>query len=202
MQRILLLLLLALAPLGAYVLWVLRVVQREMGQGFSLGGIVMLLAGLGVLAVVEGLIFKFFLLPRMAGALSERFYAGSYFPEDDPLALLSRKISAENRPELLPELARLVESDPHRARAWLELARLHVDLRRDIPEASRCLLQGAAAMRNREDAAMLTWRAAVLLEKSAEHAAQAPPLYQKLAEQYPATAYGKLAAQRRSRARA
>lgn len=198
MRRLLAQLLLVLAPLGCYVWWLLAIVGRELARGERLGTVLMMLAGLLALAVVEGLIFKLYLLPCWARSLSERLYGGNYFPEDDPLARLARKIDAEQRPELIPEFIRLVEADPCRVRAWLELARLLAD--HDAPQAVQRLLQGAdilAARRRshsqREDAALLLWRAATLSQKHPELAAQAPPILQRLASQYPDTAYGKLA---------
>ena len=196
MRRILAQLLLVLVPLGAYIWWLLVVVGRKLARGEQLGTVLMLLGGLLALVVVEALIFKLYLLPLWARGLSERLYAGSYFPEDDPLASLARKISTENRPDLLPELTRLVEADPHRVRAWLELARLLVDTRHDTPQAVQSLLRGAKAMRRDEDAALLLWRAATLLQKDPGLATKAASLLAELAEQYPATAYGKLAANR------
>lgn len=194
MLRLLAQLLLILAPLGAYVWWLLVPVRHALARGERLQTILMQLGGLAALALVEGLIFKFLILPRMAGALSERFYAGSYLPEDDPLALLARKISTENRTDLLPELTRLVEADPRRVRAWLELARLLQDHLHDTPGAVRRLLQGAESVRRKEDTALLLWRAASLLRKHTTLAPQATPLLEKLATHYPDTAYGQLAA--------
>lgn len=195
MSRLLVQLLLALAPIGAYAWWLLGPVRAALARGERLGTALSLLAGLLVLALVEGLLFKLYLLPSWARSLSERLYAGSYLPEDDPLARLARRISAENRPDLLPELVRLVEADPQRVRAWLELARL-LDEAHDTPQAAEKLLQGSRAVRRREDAALLIWRAAVLLGKNTQLAPKARPLLEQLASSYPDTAYGQLAAER------
>ena len=42
-----------------------------------------MLLGVLVLAVVEGFIFRLWLLPKWAQVLSERFYGGTYFPADE-----------------------------------------------------------------------------------------------------------------------
>lgn len=192
-------LLLALAPLGAYIGWVRYAVLGKLARGETLEMLLMLLAGLAALAVVEGLLFKFYLLPAWAHALSERLYGGHYFPEDDPLAQLTRRMEAAPHPDLIPQLTRLAEADPCRVRVWLELARF---LEPQSPaEAARCLLRGAeliAAHKRfsrsaKEDAALLLWRAAVLLRKHSELAPQASPILTRLRQLYPATAYGKLA---------
>lgn len=199
MLRLLARLLLVLAPLGLYAGWIHGAVLRKLARGETLDMVLMLLAGLLLLAVVEGLLFKLYLLPTWARGLSERLYAGHYLPEDDPLARLTRQMEKENRPDLIPELIRMVEADPCRVRAWLELARFLEP--RDPAEAARRLLRGAEliAAHNRfsrsgkEDAALLLWRAAALMQKHSSLASQASPTLAKLAEQYPATAYGKLA---------
>lgn len=196
MLRLLAQLLLILAPLGGYIWWLLAGVGQELARGERLNTVLMLLAGLLVLVVVEALLFKLYLLPSWARALSERLYAGSYFPEDDPLARLARQIAVENRPDLLPELTHLVLADPTRVRAWLELARLLEDTAHDTPQAAERLLQGAEAVRRAEDSALLLWRAASLLQKHTELAAQASPILARLARQYPDTAYGKMAQNR------
>lgn len=190
-------LLLVLAPLGGYVWWLLVYVRRALAQGEGLHTVAMMLGGLLVLVVVEGVLFKLYLLPAWARGLSERLYGGSYLPEDDPLAMLARKMEVEKRPELLPELIRLVEADPFRARAWLELARVLQG--EDPAQAAKHLQRGAEMMAHRhsrssqEDAALLLWRAAMLLQKHAHLAPQAQDVLQQLADRYPNTAYGKLA---------
>lgn len=196
MVRAFSLLLLLLAPLAAYVGWLVVFVQRAVARGEYLNTVLMLLGGLAVLAVLEGCIFKLLVLPRLAGYISERLYAGNYVPEDDPLALLARRISAENRPDLIPDLERLVEADPRRVRAWLELAHVLESLLHDTPRAVQRLLQGAECAPNREDAALLIWRAATLFEKHAELAPQALPLFRRLSSEFALTSYGKLAASR------
>ena len=198
MIRILARLLILLAPIGAYVCWVLGPVQQHLRPSSPTLGILLMLAGLAVLAAIEGALLKLWLLPLMARTMSETLYAGTYLPENDPLACLVHKISAEHRPELIPELERLVQSDRRRTRAWLELARLQESELHDLPRAAETLLQGAGAVKSPEDAALLIWRAASLYEKHEPLAHKAPTLHRQLIEQYPHTQYGALA-KRRSR---
>lgn len=188
-------------PLYAFGLWAMGPVRRYfyVEQGQWLIGIIYLLAGLAVLALVEGVLLKLWLLPGWARFLSERLYAGSYLPENDPLATLARRIAAEHRHDLLPELIRMVEADPCRVRAWLELARLLEDELHDIPQAVQQLLRGAKAVPEAEDAALLMWRAATLSQKHETTAPRAASLFRSTADLYPLTTYGKLAAARCSK---
>lgn len=198
MRRFFARLLLVLFPLAAYIGWLLLCVQKELVRsiknGSALDFILMLLGGLLVLVVLEALIFKFYILPICARYISERVYAGSYFTDDDPLASLARKIESENRTDLLPQLVQLVEADPRRVRAWIELARILEDSLHDTPQAVRRLLQGAEAVRRKEDAALLIWRAASLLRKHDQQPIQASQLLERLVRDFSSTAYGKLAA--------
>ena len=128
-----------------------------------------MLLGVLVLAVVEGFIFRLWLLPKWAQVLSERFYGGTYFPADDPVASLAQSIIDQHLPERAPELEKLVSSDPSRTRGWMELARV--------------------------DAAMLRWRAVTLLRKDEASRSRAEEIRHELIQSYPKTTYGLLAAE-------
>lgn len=188
--------LLLLVPVGAFAWWAKGPVQHYMYHGAVTKGILLMLAGLAFLALVEGVLLKLWLLPRWAYILSERFSSGSYLPEDDPLVQLVQRIAREQERSLLPELTRMVESDPRRVRGWLELARVQAEVFRDAPEAVAKLLQGARAVRNKEDAALLMWRAATLCEQKAELADRSQEILAELARKFPATSYGQLASER------
>ena len=180
------------APLAAFVWWLQGPVMEKMTRQ-GLMGILYMLAGVALLALIEGLLFKFWLLPQIAQAVSERLYAGSYFPEDDPLARLVAEISEHHRRELLPELQRLVEADPQRERGWLELARLQEAETSSPEQAVHTLLRGAEILRRREDAAMLLWRAYTLCKRYPERAEQAEEILRELTSRYPDTGYGRRA---------
>ena len=193
MPRLFAYLLVVLAPLGAFAWWVMGPVQARLYHGSPTMGILLMLAGLAALALVEGALFKFWLIPLCARVMSERFSSGSYLPEDDPLVRLVAEVSQD--PQRLPELVRLVESDPQRTRGWLELARM---MERDAPaQAVEKLCQGAQKLRhNKEEAALLMWRAITLAEKHPELAEKASTLLSELASAYPETSYGQLALKR------
>ncbi len=183
-----------LIPLGMFTA-VLPPVQKEFyGGGEVWRGIAYLLVALTVLAVAEGLLFRYWILPSWGRALSERLYAGSYLPENDALAQFVQRVETTRNAALLPELEKLVQQQPRRARGWLELARLQQELAKAPARACESLQTGAAAMRDREDAALLLYRAASVARKAMQDTALADILLHRLAAEYSATVYGRKAA--------
>ncbi len=180
-------------PFYLFLGWAFFIVQPQL-ENHLLRAIAMLLLGLAVMGCAQGLIFKLWLLPAWAGAISERLYAGSYFPEDDPIASLAAQIFSQHRPDLIPELERLVLADASRTRAWLELARALELEAHDHPRAAEALQRGAKAVKDRDDAAMLLWRAFVLLNKNPTTKKEANALLEHLRSEYSSTTYGRLAA--------
>lgn len=185
-----------LIPLYVFLVWALFFVQPQL-EKHTLRALAMLLGGLAVMAIIQGGVFKRWLLPLWAQAISERLYAGSYLPEDDPIASLAAEIFSQHRADLVPELEKLVLADPSRTRAWLELARALELEAHDIPRAAHVLQRGAASVRHDADRAMLLWRAAGLLQKEEAHREEAKDLLDRVADEFPHTAYGHLAATRR-----
>lgn len=150
-----------------------------------------------LMSLIVWVLIRFWILPRLAGTISERFYAGNYVPEDDPLAHIVQRITDERSKDLFPELDRIVHEDPRRVRAWLEYARLTENIKSDYRGALEILLEGTRAVRGNEDAALLLWRAATLCEKYDQLKPRAPELYQQLISDYPDTGYGRLAADKK-----
>lgn len=157
------------------------------------GWVATLFVGMVLFTTVEVLIFKLWLLPSWAQAISEQIYAGNYIPEDDPLVALSFKIMEEHRSELIPELEKLVKSDAQRTRGWLELAGVCLTEQQDTLKAAEYLLLGAKTVRNKEDAAMLMWRAYTLLSKDDGKKQRAADICRHLIETYPGTTYSRFA---------
>ncbi len=182
-----------LAPLILFAL-ALQPVQQRLYGGHATQGILLLLAALAVLAVLEGLLFRYWILPGWSEKMAERLYAGSYLPEVDALAQLADRIEREKNPELIPQLSLLVHAQAWRLRGWLELARLQQEVLRDAPAALRTLEEAMRAVREPEDVALLMCRAAGLCEKSLQDAAAARCWWQCAAERYPGTVYGRKAA--------
>lgn len=189
-------LIVGLIPLYVFLGWALFFVQPQL-EKHTLRALAMLLGGLAVMAIVQGVVFRRWLLPLWAQAISERLYAGSYLPQDDPIASLAATIFSQHRADLIPELEKLVLADPSRTRAWFELARALEMEAHDIPRAAHVLQHGAASVRHNADRAMLLWRAATLLQKEEVHRKEAKDLLARVANEFPNTAYGHLAATRR-----
>ncbi len=188
-------LLAVLAPLGAFAL-ALQPVQQRLYGGHATQGIVLLLVALVILAVVEGLMFRYWILPGWSEKVAERLYAGSYLPEDDALARLTERIEAEKDASLLPELVRLVHAQPWRLRGWLELARLQQDILHDATAALQTLEEASSRIREPEDAALLMFRAAQICEKSLHDDAASRTWLERVTQRYPDTVYGRKAATR------
>lgn len=185
-------LLVVLVPLGAFAL-ALEPVQQRLYGGHATEGIVMLLGALVALTVVEGFLFRYWVLPGWSDRMAERLYAGSYLPENDSLARLVEQILASKDPAALEQLQTLVRSNPRRLRGWLELARLQQELLPDASVALATLVDAASAVRDPEDAALLLYRAGRLCEKSLHDAASSTRYLQRVVDEYPGTVYARRA---------
>ncbi len=188
-------LLAVLAPLGAFAL-ALQPVQQRLYGGHATQGIVLLLVALAILAVLEGLLFRYWILPGWSEKLAERLYAGSYLPEDDALAQLADRIEAEKNAGLIPDLVKLVHAQSWRLRGWLELSRLQQDVLHDAAAALQTLEDAIRHIREPEDVALLMFRAAQLCEKSLHDEAAAQNWLRRLTERHPHTVYGRRASAR------
>lgn len=186
-----------LLPVLVFAAVLLLPVREYIGSGDrGVLGIIVFLADLAALTVAEGLLFRYWLLPRLGEAVGERVYGGSYVPEEDTLVCLAARIRETRDRGLLPELRALVLAQPGRVRGWTELAHLHQDLFDDPRTALDTLLEAEAHVRNKEERAMLLVRAAQLCEGSLHDPAAAQTYYARAAERYPRTVYGRQAAKR------
>lgn len=186
-------LLVALVPLALFAL-AMPPVQKRLYGGHATEGILLLLVALAILAVLEGLLFRYWILPGWGDKMAERLYAGSYLPEQDELARLVDRMTQEKDAAALPALEKLVHQQPRRLRGWLELAHLQHELLGDAPAALRTLEAAPPHMRDPEDAALLLFRAASLCGKALKDEAAARRFLERAAGQYPATVYGRRAA--------
>ena len=188
-------LLVVLLPLGLFVL-VLQPVQELMFGGQATRGIVLLLAALALLALAEGLMFRYWILPGWCGKVAERLYAGSYLPGQDALACLIDRIEQTGDCSLLPALQQLVRQQPRRSRGWLALARFRHQLQGDPAGALETLEQATTFISSPEDTALLLFRAGKLCETGLHDNARARDYWQRAATTCPATAYGRKAAEK------
>ncbi len=192
-MRLLLKFVVVLLPLAGFVLLVFRM-QEMLEAGERLQTLGWLLGALALLAIVEGLLFRFWLLPGFGEKLGERIYAGGYWPEDDPLLVLVERIRREKDPALLPQLEKAVLADARRMRGWQEMAHVLQDTFGRHEEALQLLRRGAGKVRPAEDRPMLLCRAAHIAATELRDPARAQALYREAAERYPRSTYGKLAA--------
>ncbi len=182
-----------LLPLAAFA-WVTLHVRGMMDEGQGLQALAWMLGALVILALVEGVLFKCWILPPLAHRLGEQLYAGgSYAPAQDRLLVLAEQIRAGKDRSLLGELEAAVQAESRRARSWQELAHVQHEVFGDAAAALASLRRGVEQVRDCEDRAMLLCRAAYLAANSLGDAAQAQELYQEAARRYPRTAYGKFA---------
>ena len=193
MLRVLLRLLAVALPLLPFA-FAAQMAMDTMSSGSTANGILILLASLAVLALVEGLIFRIWILPAWGQAIGEHLYGGSYLPEEDAIARLAAQIRRSEDASLLPNMRQLVLEQKRRSRGWLELARLLQDVAHDDSAALQALLDGAEAVTDREDRAMLLYRAGSLAADKLNSPAEAAELFSRAANFLPNTVYGKRAA--------
>ena len=182
-----------LLPVGLFV-GVLLKVRSLFDAGEAMLGIGVMLGALAVLAVWEGLLIRYLVLPSWGRKLGERMYVGSYTPDDDPLVALATRIRREHATALLPELEALVRQDARRARGWTELAALFSEEVGDQSAALQALVTGADKVADKQDRAMLLYRAAHFCQSRLADRQQARELLQQAATRYPSTVYGQKAA--------
>lgn len=184
-----------LLPLGLFAL-VMLWVRDYFSTGDARTGLFIMLGALAVLAVWLGLLLRYCYLPLWGHMLSERVYMAAYSPEDDPLVALAGRIRREHDKSLLPQFEQLVRLESARPRAWSELASLLADEFQDPAAALSVWLRGAEQVPRNEEKAMCLCRAAHLCETRLKDSARATRIYAEAANRYPATAYGRQAAQR------
>ena len=173
-----------------------QVVLEWLSKGETLPGIILLLGSLAGLALVEGLIFRCWLLPIWAQSLGEKLYGGTYSPEEDELAQLTAQLRRSEDPALLPLMQQTVRKHRKRARGWLELARIYQDVMHDHKSALQTMLQGAEAVSDPEERAMFLYRAGALAADKLQSSSTASELFARAASSFPNTTYGKHAAAR------
>lgn len=194
-MRRFILIFLFLLPLAAFAVS-LSLVSSCFDEGKTAKGILIFLGALAVLAAVEYPLLRYWVLPHWAQNLAERLYAGNYSPQEDKVVIVAEQIRREGDEKLLPQLEALVRADPSRLRGWCELAdvQLHVFHR---PEAAiATLLKAEERVPDKEDRALLLWRAAQWAENFLNAPARAHELYASAAKKYPATVYGRRAGER------
>lgn len=186
-----------LLPLALFV-GALYKVRQLFDREEGLLGIGIMLGALATMAAIVGLMLKFWLLPTWGRAISERVYAGSYLPDEDPIVSLAQEIRKCRDWERMAEFEKRIMQDSSRARAWMEYFSLLSDVFQAKEAALQALLKGAEYVRSKEEKAMFLYRSALYCEKKLNDLRQARSLFEQAARRFPRTAYGKQAALRLS----
>lgn len=171
----------------------LRWVRALFEVGDVRTGLLVVLGALLVLAVWEGLLIRYMVLPAWGRAVSEKLYMGTYTPDDDPLVVMAERIRREKDRSLLPRLESMVRQDSARTRGWTELASIYAEEFGDLPAALQSLKLGAEKVAGSEDRALLLYRAAQFCESRMAQPEQAAELFRLLAQKFPASVYGRKA---------
>lgn len=98
----------------------------------------------------------------------------------------------------MAELVLTVRADARRVRGWQELARLYEETFHRIPAALDALTEGAEAVSDPQDKALLYYRAAQLSHRDAPDNVLRERRFLERAAAFDQTVYGKMAAQRLS----
>lgn len=196
MRRSTLILLLLLPP-AAFVASLYRV-NALFDADEIRNGILLFMGSLTATVIPEFLLLRYVALPRWGQAVGERLYAGSYSPGEDRIVACAETIRRTGDESLLPRLEALVQADPTRMRSWRELADVRLNVFHRTEEAVLTLLEAEKHVRDKEDKALLLYRAAQWTENRLHRSTRAEELYSLLAERYPATVYGSRAAKRQS----
>lgn len=117
--------------------------------------------------------------------MAERIYAGSYVPDEDPLVQISEKVRATQDAALLAKLEKAVRAQGWRYRGWMELAAIQRDVFANPAAACSALQEGAQAVEDPQDAAMLLYRAAHVAQDAMRDDALANSLRRKAAADFP-----------------
>lgn len=198
MLRFLRILVLILLPFALFAAALLLLREQLLAEGSGVRLILLFLAVLAMLALAEGLLFRYRLLPLLGEAIGERIYGGSYVPGEDALVVLTGRLRENRSPELLAELEKLVRQQKRRTRGWLELARAQQDVFGELRRAAETLAQGAECVSSRQDRALLLYRAAMLYRRDLHDEARAAECFERAARRYPKTTYGRMAAEQGS----
>lgn len=168
----------------------LRFVDAFFDDGEVLKGILLMLGALAALVAVEYPLLRYRVLPLWAQRLEERFYAGNYDPAEDKIVAVAEQIRHRREASLLPQLEALVQADPSRLRGWRELADIQLNVFQRPEDAVATLLQAEERVPDKEDRALLLYRAAQWANSRLHNPTRARELYALAAEKYPATVYG------------
>lgn len=184
-----------LLPLAAFAAS-LALVSSCFDAGKTVMGILVFLGALAALAAVEYPLLRYWVLPHWAQNLGDRLYAGNYSPQEDKVVIVAEQIRREGDEKLLPQLEALVRADPARLRGWRELADVQLHVFHRPEDAVATLLKAEERVADKEDRALLLWRAAHWAENHLNDSARARELYARAAKKYPATVYGRRAGKR------
>lgn len=199
-MRIILRTLLLLLPLALFSGGLCWAVAGKPGLS-TVHTLLVVIAAAVVAVCWEVYMLRQWVLPALGDFLARCLYAGHYCSADDELAQLVQRITEEQDRSLLPDLEALVRRHPGRLRGWQELAHLQRTLAADPRAACETLLKGSRAVRNKQDRALLLYRAAMLRAHQLNDRQGACELLRTAADRYPRTTYGRKAGDELTRLR-
>ncbi len=155
-----------------------------------------LLFGIILASILIWFVLKRTLLPFVAEHIRAFLTGdnGSYQSADDELHRLVESIRESRDAQRLTELDAYCAENPQRLRAWQEYASLlHGSFKRS-QEASELLERAASTLRDKQDCALLLYRAGIIQRDTLQQASDAQRLFRAASTRYPQSTYGKLAA--------
>ncbi len=149
-----------------------------------------------VLLIFGLVIFYKYVIRPLNEAFGERIRAwivgetNLYNSDEDELEQIVKRIRASKDASQMEEMEAYCLSNPRRLRGWQEYARLLHDVFDDAAAACELYERAVEKIRNKQDKALLLYRAGQLCRDHRKDAKEAERYFRAAAEKYPRTTYG------------
>lgn len=134
--------------------------------------------------------------PLFGEWVADVVYGDRRLAGDDPLEQLALEVRRTRSEEAMERMRQFAEENGDRTRVWTECANLLRDVLQRPAEAAETLERGASQVGEKEDRALLLYRAACLYDAMPGKREKAVELWALASELYPETTYGAQAAER------